>query len=133
MVNLRDERGVILDWLLKTMFFLAIIGVILFDLGSIAVNYIGLNSTANDIANTVSTSIAGGDVDPTDQTAIQGQAKALAQDAAARLVRVKVDVDGIVHVKLKRTARTLIVNHIGAIKKWALATGKGQAGSRPNG
>lgn len=123
----RNEDGLIVGWLVKLAVGLAITAVVLFDAGSIAVNFFGLDSTADDIAVKVSTTLQPGQ--PVDQLALESEAKALAKEASAKLVKVEVDAEGRVHVYLRRVAKTLIVRLIGPAKDWAKATAEGVAGT----
>src|SRR5688572_6222420 len=50
----RDESGIIVSWLLKIVLLLAVIGVVGFDLGSIVVNNVTLDSSAETVAVSVS-------------------------------------------------------------------------------
>lgn len=123
----RDERGLIVSWLVRLLVGMAVVGVVLFDAGSIAVNFFGLDSTADDIAVKVSTSIQPGQ--PIDQAALEAETKAFAKEASAKLVKVEVDTEGRVHVHLKRVAKTLVVRLIGPAQDWAKATAEGVAGT----
>ena len=49
-MNLSDERGILVSWLVKLLLGLAIAGLLLFEVGAIAVNTFTLSSSANDIA-----------------------------------------------------------------------------------
>ncbi len=131
-MNIRDERGIIVNWLVKLLIALAVVGVMLFDAGSIAANFFGLDSTANDVAIQLSEEVsrsAGGGCFKT--PALDASAKALAKEHEARPVEVTVEQEPacIVRVTLRRRADTLIVGRIGPIKDWAVATADGQSGS----
>lgn len=126
-MDIRDERGVIVSWLVKLLAGFAVVSVVLFDAGSIAVNFFGLDSTADEIAVAVSLGIRSGQ--PVDQRALDAEAIALAEEADAKLVKVEVDTEGRVHVHLKRVAKTLVIRLIGPVKHWARATAEGIAGS----
>ncbi|MGI8407816.1 MAG: hypothetical protein ACR2L3_04835 [Actinomycetota bacterium] len=126
-MDIRDERGVIVSWLVRLLIGLAVVAVVLFDAGSIAVNFFGLDSTADEIAVAVSLGIQSGE--PVDQQDLEAQATALATEADAKLVKVELDDEGRVHVHLKRVAKTLIVRLIGPAKHWARARAEGIAGS----
>ena len=139
----RDERGVILSWLIKVLVGLAVAGVILFDAGSIMVNFFGLDSTADDLAVAISTEIGAGAREPsgvvTNKTckrlnpsapeSVEQEACDLAHDSDAKLVRLEVDSAGVVHVRLRREASTILVGRIGLIDDWGTATANGQAGT----
>jgi hypothetical protein len=127
---LSDERGVIIDWLGKTVLLLALFGVMLFDGASVTVNHLGLASTAEDIAAAVSTDVTGSST--ADAVALEDEARALAHEAGARLVRAELDIQGVVHVKLRRRAKTLILGRVGATKEWTLATASARAATDTN-
>src|SRR5215211_6811860 len=95
---LRNERGVIVDWFAKTILVLALFGVVLFDAGSLAINYFGLANTADDIAVALSTDVTGGAADTQQQ--VEEQAARLAQEAGARLVKAELDPEGQIYIKL---------------------------------
>jgi hypothetical protein len=124
MASLYNENGVILDWLGRTVLVLALFGVLLFDAGSVTVNYFGLSNTAEDIAVAVSTDITGANI--ANSLELQQEAKNLADKAGAKLVRAEMDSLGTIHIKLRRTAKTLVVGRIGAAKEWTRATAVAQ-------
>lgn len=128
-LDVRDERGVLVSWLVKLLIGLAIAGVVLFDAGSIVVNDFTLSSSASDIANTLATSIQQSGSATIDESSLQIEGRALAKDANAKLVSITVDRTArVVKVRLRRKAKTLIVSHIGPIEKWGRATADGQSG-----
>ena len=123
----RDERGVIASWFARIAITTAVVGVILFDAGSIAVNFFGLDATADDIAVKVSNT-AKGMADGANATTLEGEARALAKEADARLVEFEYsDVDNRITLTIKRKANTLIVSRISAIEDWGKATAESQA------
>lgn len=136
-MSIRDERGIVADWLVKLVIGFAIFGVIAFDAGSILVNYFTLDSGADDVAIGVSTTVG------TSSSASQwtdeeirdlAKAEVNADDGGvdgARVLKEGTSIDdaGIVRIRLRRVASTLIVERIGAIAKWARATANGQAGT----
>ena len=136
-MSIRDERGIVADWLVKLVIGFAIFGVIAFDAGSILVNYFTLDSGADDVAigvsTTVGTSSAASNYTP-DEIRELALAEVNAEDGGvdgARVLKEGTDIDeaGVVHIRLRRVADTLIVKRIGAIAKWARATADGQAGT----
>lgn len=125
---MRNERGIIGDWLAKTLIAFVVVGVVLFDAGSILVNFFTLDNSADSIAVAVSTSIAGGRNVP-DQVH-EDEARELAREEGARLVGFEIDQqERVVRVALRRRASTLVVERIGWISDWARATAEGQAGT----
>lgn len=116
----------ITGWLIKLLIGFAITAVVIFDGGSILVNFFTLDSTADDIAIAVSTDIAGG-TSPNAQL-LEDRAEELARGSDARLIDFSIDQDQVVHVTIRRRASTLVVGKIGWIKDWARATAEGRAG-----
>jgi hypothetical protein len=122
---MRDERGVVVSWIIKLLLGLAVFGAILFDAGSITTNYFGLQTTADEIAATMSTIERSGEA--FNQRILEEGAAALAEEANAKLVSAEIDSQGIIRIRLKRKAGTLIVGNVGPIKSWGRATAGGQA------
>lgn len=125
--------------MVKVVIGLIIGGVILFDTGSIGVNFFTLDSTADEIANQVATDISTGkfsDADvqalntctrrPTNNkvcTEIQNRVK----EKSAKLLKVTLDLQRNLKIRIRRTATTLVVKHIGFIEDWATSTAEGEA------
>ena len=133
-----DESGIIVSWFLRVGLVLAVLGVILFDLGSIVVNRVTLDSSAEEVAIAVSITVS--DQNPAGRifpdSMIYDLAVAVVEDetngiSGVRVVRkgTNVDAEGNVHVRLKRRAETLVVDLIDPLKKYTVATGDGQAGT----
>ena len=137
--SMREENGVVLNWLVKLLLGLAIGGVILFDAGSIAVNFFGLDSAADEVANALATQVATGEVSEaevramgacgkrTAATPLCQELKDKAKDYDARILEVTLDLKGNIKIMLRRTANTLIVKRVGPIEDWGTATAEGQA------
>ena len=129
----RDERGVIVNWLVKLVLGLAVLGVIVFDFGSIAVNYFTLDSAADDAAVALSLAIETDDFGTNDAQVVQAAETLIASDDSlagdARVIvrRTHVDEDGVIHITLRRAADTLLVDQIDAIRQWGVATAEGSA------
>jgi hypothetical protein len=120
-----NERGVIADWLVKVVVGIGLTGVVLFDAGSIVINFFGLDSVASEVAVDVSTQVGAGGLDT--QRQIEAAAGQVAEAKGAKLVSAHVDAEGVLHVKVKRVATTIVVGRIGAIKQWARATAEGSS------
>src|SRR5918992_938714 len=101
----RNERGVIVNWLVKILLVCAIPGIVIFDAGSIATNFFGLDGVADDTALAVATSIQSGEITPNPRL-LEQTAREVAHPAGARVAEVTVDLEGVVHVTLKRDADT---------------------------
>ncbi len=120
MSPLRDERGVIIDWLARTVLFLALLGLVLFDGASATVNYLSLQRVADETAAAVSADLTGSSR-PT-ESQIAEEAAPLAEEHGARLLKAEMDAQGVVLIKMRRTATTLFLGRISAAKKWTRAT-----------
>lgn len=137
--KMRSDRGVILNWMAKMILGLVVGGVILFDTGSIAFNFFGLDSDADTVANAIATEIAVGTVTPAEINALNNCVRnpsinplcvALhekAREEGAKVAKVHIDANGVLKVKLRRKATTLVVSRIGPIRDWATATAEGRA------
>ncbi|MDQ4144508.1 MAG: hypothetical protein M3198_12330 [Actinomycetota bacterium] len=136
---MRNERGVVVSWLVKMLIGLAIGGVIIFDAGSIATNFFGLDSAADEVANEIATKVASGGTAQSDLSGLQTcgkrpSANPLCRELQervkkhdAKIVKVSVDLKGNLKLRLKRTADTLVVSRIGFIEDWGTATAEGRA------
>ena len=137
MTSLRTERGIVASWLAKIVIGMAIFGVIAYDAGSIMVNFFTLDSAADDLAIAVSLEVGnrGNATNFTDPEIYD-----LAQDLVAspengvegaKVLRngTSIDEEGVVHIKLRREADSLVVKRIGAIEDWAKATAEGSSGT----
>ncbi len=127
MYKCSDERGVVLDWFLKLAVVGGMLAVVLFDFGSIAVNTVGLESTVDEIAHSVSVSVADDTLNAVDDAALVEAARPTAKLAGARVVKVSVDIEGRVHVRIRRRADTLLVARIGPLEHWGVTTADGSA------
>lgn len=112
-----DERGVIAAWLIKVVLGFAVFGLVLFDAGAIAWNYLGLDSAADDVVVALSTDLS--DQDARNPQQLEKEAQSIADEARAQVVKVHVDHEGYLHVKLRRTAQTTLVRRFSFSKHWA--------------
>jgi hypothetical protein len=117
----RDESGLIVSWIVRLGLFFAALAVVLFDAGSIAVNFFTLDAIADDIATQISANTVTEDSFFNPQP-LENEARELAQDNGARLIHFEVSRDGDISISLRRRASTLVVGRITAIEDWARAT-----------
>lgn len=133
MRGIGNERGVIVSWLMKLLVGLAVVAVIMFDAGSILVNTFTLDTAADDTAIALSLAINPDQFGTNDEEVFLAAKELVASGttnaADAKVVHsgTNVDEESVIHVKLKRTANTIVVKRISAIEKWARATAEGQA------
>jgi hypothetical protein len=127
---LRDERGVIGSWFARLAVTTAIVGVILFDAGAIAVNFFGLDATADDVAVGVA-NFAKSSSGAVTAPLLEEQAKQLAKEADARLIEFGYDaVERRITITLRREANTFIVSRISTIEDWGKATAESHASTQ---
>jgi hypothetical protein len=129
-----DESGIIISWLVRVALFLAVIGVVGFDLGSIVVNNVTLSSTAEELAIAVSIDVSENPGGIFPDTRIYDMAVAEMEAEGIEKVRVirkgtEIDEEGNVHIRLRRRAETLVADLIGPLETYTVATATGQAGT----
>lgn len=106
-----DARGMVAAWLGRVFLLFAVAGTILFDAGAVTVNYLGLQSSAEDMVFALRT-----DSDVlTSPVALEERARALAVEAEARLVSAEVDAQGVLRVRIRRAAKTLMAQRVDAL------------------
>ena len=130
----RDESGLVVAWLVRLLVGFALAAVVLFDAGSIVVNFFTLDGSVEEVALEVVTRVgSGADVTPNlkcTRRSVDTTCRAVyevAREEGVRVVSAHFDQEGIFHVEAKRTADTLIVGRIDAIADWATATASAQA------
>ena len=127
---LRDENGVIASWFARIAITTAAVGVVLFDAGAIAVNFFGLDATADDVAVSVSNAAKNAPGEPT-APLLEEEAKRLAKEADARLIEFEYDaVRKQISLTIRREANTVIVSRLGAIEDWGKATAESRASTQ---
>lgn len=122
---MRDERGLIVGWFGKMLIGFIVLGIAIYDGGSILVNFFTLDSRADEIAVELTTGVTPGSLS---LSTIEPRAREAARESGARLLSVTIE-GNIVHVTLRRKASTLIVGRIGPLEDWTRATADGQAGT----
>ena len=130
--SIRNQRGIVASWLAKIVIGIAIFGVIAYDAGSIMVNYFTLDSAADDVAIAMSLDIQRANINEFTDNEVFVIAKEIVASPdegvkGAKVLRsgTHIDDEGVIHVRLRRSAESLIVKRIGAIEDWAEATSEG--------
>ena len=121
----RESGSIVLGWLTKLTVTLVLVGIVLFDSVSVGVVRMSASDDANNAAQSAAfewqrthdlqltyQAAADTDTNPSEQLLSRG---------------FRVDGDGSVHLLLKKTARTLVLYRIGALKKYATVTAQGEA------
>jgi hypothetical protein len=120
------ERGtVVLGWLTKVVVALAIVGIAGFDTIAIIASHVSLTDDANAAAEAANTSW---NDDHNVQLAYNAAVTSAEQHGAQVPVKdFSIARNGTVHLTLTHTVTTLVVRHIGPLKKQADVTAKGEA------
>lgn len=115
-----EERGdILLGWLTRIVVVFAIAGVALFDAISVGTTYVNVSDQGTYAARAGSeTWSATKDVQKAYDAAV---ASADEQDPGNSVdaKTFRIDPDGTVHLRISRTATTLVLYRIGPIKHWA--------------
>jgi hypothetical protein len=134
MRGIHDESGVIVSWLVKLLVFFAIIGTALFDFGSIIVNDVTLDSSADQVAIAVSLRVGSATPQFFSDEQIFQFAREEVKDpeegvSGAKVLRKGTNIDetGVVHIKIRREAKTFVTKYIGPLEHFTFGTGSGQA------
>jgi hypothetical protein len=115
-----DTGGIVLGWITRLVLFFSIAGLALFDAISIGTTAMTVADQGSSAAQAASEAWQSGNKDV--QTAYNAAVVAAAAQNPADVIATKdfkIDTDGTVHLTVSRTAPTLIVYRIGAIKSWA--------------
>lgn len=126
MKHSRGEQGVVVSWLVQIVLVIALVGIVLFDAGSIAWNYFSVDSTADEIALDVAGSITESRVG-VQPVLVQREARRLARERGVRLVGPVTVTGDSVEVRIRREADTIVVGRVDPIADWAKASATGSA------
>ena len=117
---MRDERGLVGKSAITIMVLIVLVGLAAIDGGSIFFANLQLSDTADAAASAAEQSYA------SSHNIIQARQAAITaahdQDNGAHVSKVSVAPGGAVTVTVRKRASTLIVRHIGFLKKYAVVT-----------
>ncbi|MBV9293059.1 MAG: hypothetical protein JO222_11470 [Frankiales bacterium] len=122
----RDRGSIVLGWLTRLVIALAVAGVTLFDTASVIAAHV---SASDDAANAA---IAAGDDWRTShnlQSAYNAAVASITNPSETVLTRgFAIDPDGTVHLLVRRTTRTILIQHIGPLEsRFGTVTVSGEA------
>lgn len=131
----RDERGLVISWLIRLVVGFVLGAVVLFDVGSIVINYFTVNDTAQSVAAAVTADLVSGGVDATPNLKCNRRsgvpacerAYKVAREKGVRIISARFDQQRVFYVEVESTADTLIVSRISVIESWATATASADA------
>lgn len=117
--RVRDERGFVVGWLIKVVLALGIFALAAFEAGAVVVARVQIDDAAIDAA------VAAADemVATSDLARAEEVARDVAETQSATLVRIRLTRDRrSVVVTLSKRARTVLVQRIGSLERYALVT-----------
>ncbi|MGH2826267.1 MAG: hypothetical protein ACRDKF_04770 [Actinomycetota bacterium] len=121
---LRDERGIVVNWMAKLVIFLALVGVAIYDVSALAVNAFQLDSLVDEIAVTVSTSAGDG----RSLFEVEKEARKMARRQDAKLVNLEVDEQkAVLRVTVRREAKTMVVSRFSQLEDWGRMSATGRS------
>ncbi len=123
----RDQGGIVLGWLARLVVVIAAAGLLAFDAVSVGVTRLAVA----DAARTVASRAAGawGESHERRRAYEAALAAARASDPTAQVPpdRFRIDPDGAVHLELRRTAHTVVLGHVPALRRWVDVGASGSA------
>lgn len=120
-----DSGSIVIGWLTRLIVVVAIVGVVLFDVVSITAAHIGAEDDASQAATAASADYR---ANHNVQSAYNAAVESLPSSSETVLTRgFVIDPDGTVHLRLRRTVKTVVCSHIGPLKHFDTVTVSGEA------
>jgi hypothetical protein len=102
-----EAGGIVTEWLLRIVLFLAALAFVIFEGGAIAVNSITAEDATREVARAAVTAYRGsGEIDAAESAGV-----AAARDRGVRLTEITIDGDSL-SVTVRSTARTLVLHKV---------------------
>jgi hypothetical protein len=129
-VRWSDERGSVGRLIIGTVVLIFVVGLAVVETGSIIFTHLSLENTASDVAADAAVDInASHSANAACNTALQSTHT---HDKDAKLVSCSADPKtGEVKVKLRKVATTLIVKHVGFLRKLGVVKATADTGPSP--
>jgi len=124
----RDERGVLVPSLVRTLIVVALVAVALFDGAAIVVNFFQIDGIARDAAVEVADLVDDQEISYTDSFGLRRAARQVTKPEGARIVSITADQEGTVVIEIMREATTLLVRRVDAVRRY----GQTRATARAN-
>ena len=114
--NPADAGDVIVGWLTRVAAVLLVVGLIGFEVLSVVVAHIQLGDTAASAGSTALTAYAGSH----NLDTAYNQAEVVAEESGATIIQksFRINADGSVEFTIRKTANTLVLQHISATEGW---------------
>jgi hypothetical protein len=121
----RDRGSIVIGWLTKLAVVLSLVGIALFDAVAVGVNHVSASDDANSAAEAAGASWrASHDI----QAAYAAAVQSVTSDSERVLAHgFAIDPDGTVHLLLRRETHTLVLHHVGPLKKYEFVVTAGTA------
>lgn len=119
--RLRDERGILIGAVAKLVIFLVLLGLFLFEGGSVIWSRLSAQDTADAAATTAVTTYR--DTRNVREAEAEAARTVRDKDETARMTYFEVHSDGSVTVRVRKRAETLILEHIGFLQGLTIARG----------
>lgn len=119
--RLRDERGILIGAVAKLVIFLVLLGLFLFEGGSVIWARLSAQDTADAAATTAVTTYR--DTRNVREAEAEAARTVRDKDETARMTHFEVHSDGSVTVRVRKRAETLIMEHIGFLQGLTIARG----------
>jgi hypothetical protein len=113
-----DERGIVINWLVKVVLVFTIVGLVLFEVGAVVVARATADSTAGKAAEDAGFRFR----DTHDIDIAREVAKVRVENEGAELISYEVDAQGERNtVSVRKKAKTLFIQRIGRLEKYTVA------------
>ncbi len=119
----RESGDIILGWLTRIVVGFSLVGILGFDGVSIGVAHVSAADDANTVAR--SASHAWFDTHQADAALQAAESTAAEHEETVVASSLKIATDGTVDVEIQRSATTLVVRHIHALRSWVTITAAG--------
>lgn len=124
--RLRDERGFLIGSVAKLVIFLILLGLVLFEGGSVIWARLSAQDTADAAATTAVTTYR--DTRNIRRAHEEALAIVARKDPLAKMTSFEVHSDGGVTVRVRKEAETFVIQHIGFLKGLTVARGAATIG-----
>lgn len=121
----RDRGSVVIGWLVRLVAVLALVSVSAFDAISVGAAHVSGADDANSAA--LAAADTWRDTHNVNSALDSARAAAGANETVLSAGFV-IQPDGTVHLVMKKTATTLVMSHIGPLKKYTVVTLQGESG-----
>jgi Flp pilus assembly protein TadG len=119
--RLRDERGILIGAAAKLVIFLVLLGLALFEGGSVIWARLSAQDTADSAASRAVTTYR--DTRNIRRAHEEALAAVAEKDQTAEMTSFEVHSDGSVTVRVRKVAETVVIQHIGFLEGLTVARG----------